>query len=183
MNVANLFATPIALFDGVSPTPDLIATLAEQALANVDDLPDWDCNIQTTFAIDNTFHTKSQLAQFTPDIELFASDYSKYLWGRSAKIRHCWVNKADSHQYQEYHNHLGKNIDFCGVYYPQIQDKETIIFHSPFQNISSINQNSIVQIGLKQNRLILFPSYLAHSFKAKQREIAKISVAFNFQLV
>ena len=183
MNVANLFATPIAVFDDVSLTPDLIATIAEAAIKNANDSPDWDCNIQTTFAVDSKFHTKPQLAEFTARIEESASDYSRYIWGRKAKIRHCWANKAESNQYQEYHNHLGKAIDFCGCYYPQIPEKESIIFHSPFQNITNINQNDVVLIGLKQNRLVVFPSYLAHSFKAIKRDIPKISIAFNFQLV
>ena len=183
MNIAHIFTTPIAVFDDFSSQRDLIATIANKACSEAQEGPEWDCNITTTFAASSRFHEDKRLAVFVEEVEQAGQDYSNHIWGRASRIKHSWANRAESYQYQEYHDHRGSNTKFCAVFYAQIEDKETIIFHSPFQNIIEINQNSIVQIVARENRLVIFPAYLAHSFQGKKRIIPKISIAFNFVLI
>ncbi|NBX50344.1 hypothetical protein EBT25_10460 [bacterium] len=165
MNVTNLFATPISVTDDLYNKCDLAATLANKAVNEADEQPEWDCNIATTFSVNNNFHTTPKLEDLFSIIEDEGNQYSQYIFGRKSKILHCWANRASHNQYQEYHNHLGGRQQFSAVFYPQAQENEKLIFHSPFQNIRLINRQETVQIHAKQNRLIVFPTYLAHSLK------------------
>lgn len=180
--LVNLFPSPILIFDGVYSNPDLVATVATTAVQQATKQPDWDCNIRTSFAQGSDLHKHKSLAPFISVVQEYASQYSDIYFRRQAIIRHSWANMADQWQYQEYHNHLGSHCAFSGVYYAQSDDQERIIFHSPYQNIVALNQPDVQLVPAKQNRLILFPSYLGHSFKGWARPLVKVSVAFNFNI-
>lgn len=166
MNIAQLFSTPIAVYDNVSTNPDLIATIASRDEQSADTL----------------FHTKPAVQELTQAVEDYANMFSMYMYGRQASIRSSYPMIAGSGSYQPQVSKLSRSIDFCGVYYPQIDDNESIIFHSPFQNIYLINQKTTVKIEAKQNRLILFPPYVEHSFRSIKRDVERINLFFNFKL-
>lgn len=178
----NLFATPVLIYDNVFNNPKVAADIAEQAVADAEKQPEWDCNISTSFAQSSKMHELHALRPLISVVTRYASVYSKSLFNRDAKVLHSWANVARSGQYQEHHNHLGDRSAFSGVYYPQTPEGENLIMHSPFQNIILAGRQTVNLIPVVTNRLILFPSYLDHSFKARDRDIPKISIAFNFAL-
>ena len=180
MNSGDLFATPIALFDDVYPDPGEIAEAAIKAVGDTGTPGGWDCNISSSFSVSKQF--ADQLPIFRETIIKAASQYCQKHWGKDARMVESWANVAKTDQYQEQHDHIGRqHVIFCGAYYPQLGDGEKLSFHTPYRTLGLLDPTKTrVRINLKPNRLILFPSYLEHSFGPKQREIAKVSVAFNF---
>lgn len=181
--LVNLFPSPILVIDHAFHNPDLVATVASSLVEKATKQPDWDCTIQTSFAMGGRDHTVPALRPFIDVVEELAEQYAGIYFKRQPVVRHCWSNVADKGQYQEYHTHLGtEGVAFSGVYYAQSDEQERLTFHSPFQNIVMLNTPPLQQIPAKQNRIIFFPSYLAHSFKGWDRPMSKISIAFNFSL-
>lgn len=180
MKPADLFATPIALFDDVYSNPEQIIEAAIGAVGNTGTPNGWDCDISSSFSIDRQF--ADQLPQFKDTILRTVSEYSQKHWNKDAKMTESWANIAKTGQYQEQHDHVGKTRTvFCAVYYPQIGQGEKISFHTPYKILALLNPTkTIAAINLKPNRMIVFPAYLEHSFKAMQRDVDKISIAFNF---
>jgi hypothetical protein len=182
MKPADLFSTPIALFDDVYANPQEIALAAIRAVGNTGTPGSWDCDISSSFGVDRQF--ANQLPAFKATILEAASQYSQKHWNKNAIMIESWANVAKTGQYQEQHDHIGETgTRFCAVYYPQVGEQEKISFHTPYKILSLLDpMKTIVAIKLKPNRLIVFPAYLEHSFKALQRDVNKVSVAFNFVL-
>jgi hypothetical protein len=180
MKPADLFATPIALFDDVYANPQEIAQAAIKAVGTTGTPSGWECNISSSFSIDKKF--ADQLPAFKEAILKAASLYCQKHWGKNARMVESWANVAKTGQYQEQHDHMGRtNTIFCAAYYPQLGEGETLSFHTPYRTLGLLDPTKTrVPIGIKTNRLILFPAYLEHSFGPKQRAVDKISIAFNF---
>lgn len=180
MNSADLFATPIALFDDVYPNPGEIVEAAIKAVGDTGTPGGWQCDISSSFSVSKVF--ADQLPIFKETILKAASQYCQKHWGRDARMIESWANIAKTGQYQEQHNHIGRtNTMFCAVYYPQLGEQEKLSFHTPYATLGLLDPSKInVAINLKPNRLILFPAYLEHSFGPRQREVDKVSIAFNF---
>lgn len=180
MNTADLFATPIALFDDVYPNPGEIVEAAIGAVGDTGTPGGWQCDISSSFSKSKKF--ADQLPTFKQTITKVASEYCQKHWGKDARMIESWANIAKTGQYQEQHDHIGRTFTiFCGVYYPQLEEGEKLMFHTPYRIIGLLDPKKInVAINLKPNRLILFPAYLEHSFGPRQREVDKVSIAFNF---
>ena len=180
MKPADLFATPIALFDDLYPNPQEIAQAAIAVVGSTGTPASWQCDISSSFGIDRQF--ANQLPAFKETILKAVSQYSQKHWNKDAIMIESWANVAKTGQYQEQHDHIGptKTV-FCAVYYPQIGEQEKISFHTPYKMLALLDpMKTIVAINLRPNRLVVFPSYLEHSFRAIQRDVDKVSIAFNF---
>lgn len=184
MKPADLFATPIALFDDVYSNPEEVIDAAVEAVRGQRSPKGWLCDIQSSF--NSNTKIAEQLPQFNETILKAANQYSQQQWKKDCIIESSWANIARSYQYQEQHHHIANNphTKFCAVYYPQCQPGEQITFHSPYMSIVMLDPGrNVVSLNVKPNRLIVFPVYLEHSFKAIERTVDKISVAFNFALM
>ena len=184
IKIVDLFATPVAVFDNLYPDYQTIAAEATKVVDGLTTPPGWNCDIASSFKVYDQV-----IEQLPPDFKQAildaANQYSVRYWKQKCKIANSWVNKASSNQYQEQHNHITAigACQFSGVYYPQIQLDEKLTFHSPYNSIALIDQGmNRSSIGALLNRLIVFPSYLEHSFKAIERTTDKISIAINFKI-
>lgn len=177
---ADLFATQIALFDDVYINPSEVVEAAIVAVGNTGTPGGWDCNISSSYAKDKKF--ADQLPAFKAAILASVWQYSRIHFGKDVVMSESWANIAKSGQYQEQHDHIGRTGAVCSaVYYPQVGEGETLVFHSPYRTISYHDSTkSKTTLNVKQNRMFVFPVYLEHSFKAIERSTDKISIAFNF---
>tara|TARA_R100001591_G_scaffold49212_1_gene59877 strand:+ start:586 stop:1215 length:630 start_codon:yes stop_codon:yes gene_type:complete len=94
-----------------------------------------------------------------------------------------WTNEGEAH-----HEHYHANSLISGVYYIDcIENIDSIIFEKPnqdviqFSNFKSFNifNSRTWELNIKNNSLILFPSFLKHSVKMNKLKHTRTSLAFN----
>lgn len=186
MRVHELYSTPIAIVDNVYHNPVEIAQRAQQLVRSRNSRPsDWYCTINTTHHYDQHVERDPIIKPAVDAIQVHLNAYTQKVWGNDCRIVGCWANEANSGEYQEQHHHIGKAmVHVAAVYYPQIDPnaKEILIFAPPFP-LYDMFSTTRETVNLWTNRLVMFPGYLEHYFVPKQRDINKISIAFNCVLV
>ena len=82
-----------------------------------------------------------------------------------------WVNSNGYGDYNDMHIHEPKRVDgISGVYYVDVPDK----------NMGAIYFEDGTQYEPKNNRLLLFPSYLKHGVRKNESKFERVSLAFNY---
>jgi len=183
MHFTDLFSSPLAVIDNLYSDPDIAADVAKRL---VDELgaKSPTGTMMATYKNNKNVHQHPALQELMAMVEDAGNQYSSKVMQASSKILTCWANVIEDQQHQQYHHHrLNTGPGFAGIYYASVKQQEYITFYSPFQTINEINKSDINLIQVKENRLLLFPSYLAHSFSACSREQPKVSFAFNFGMV
>jgi len=178
-----LFSTPIWIIDDVYNDPEKVskAVILLVESKNITP-PQWECNTLSTFSFDNHLEAIPFFEKLLDDIKVHVDKYTRNYWNIDSQILSCWANVAKSNHFQEQHHHLGLTPTIVSaVYYSQAPENEKINFHSPFTAISVFGK-WMEKIDVKANRLIIFPSYLEHSFRPIQRPVDKISIAINYKL-
>ena len=85
-----------------------------------------------------------------------------------------WVNSNGYGDYNDMHIHEPKRVDgISGVYYVDVPDK----------NMGAIYFEDGTQYEPKNNRLLMFPSYLKHGVRKNESKFERVSIAFNYQKI
>ena len=102
-------------------------------------------------------------------------------------ITQSWLNWTTKNEYHHKHNHPNSYIS--GVLYIDVDEKvDSINFYNDSYQIikidsdskkSNIFNTSMINVFVKKNLLILFPSGLSHSVNMKDSENIRTSLAFN----
>lgn len=84
--------------------------------------------------------------------------------------------------FQDKHNHAGCHFSF--IIYEKINKPQTVFFHPSNDLIAASKNNSLfkqsVLLDVKQNNLVIFPSYLDHMVKLTEKALT-ISGNFNIE--
>ena len=93
-----------------------------------------------------------------------------------------WRNIYNN-SFQEKHNHAGCHFSF--IIYEKINKPQTVFFHPSNDLIGASKSNSLfkqsVLLDVKQNNLVIFPSYLDHMVKLTEKALT-ISGNFDIEL-
>jgi uncharacterized protein (TIGR02466 family) len=102
-------------------------------------------------------------------------------------ITQSWLNWTTKNEYHHKHNHANSYIS--GVLYIDVDEKVDSInfYNEPYQMIkidnnpkkNNVFNTNILNISIKKNLLVLFPSSLSHSVNMKDTENIRTSLAFN----
>lgn len=120
------------------------------------------------------------LKEFHSYVENHFKYFNKFVFTTS------WTTRSKPGDASQFHNH--NNCMFSGVYYPEVH-KETdyIIFRDyvyggqfmckPKEH--NLYNSEELNIGLKNNDMIIFPSYMMHSIPHNLTKETRYSIAFN----
>lgn len=184
-----LFSVPLGLYDGILPNHlPLIKPACEQVMQQHGSKHPFYCNIESSFNTCNNVHELEPFTTLAYTVTLQAQRYVKEIGGRGEPtITNAWINIARSGHYQEQHHHIDQKTSFVGVYYVQTNEEDKILLVRPYHDLTWIKGSGHylrpeAEIQCREGRLIFFPSHVIHGFKAIQRNVPKISIAFNFSL-
>jgi uncharacterized protein (TIGR02466 family) len=103
------------------------------------------------------------------------------------RISHAWVNKIQTHDYHELHNHaLGGNALLSGVFYVAAPESASIRFKDALDSYSPVPPTAYTPYNNKHaryqcfpGRLLLFRSDVLHGYDSHNSENIKYSIAFD----
>ena len=156
-------------------------TLVEDALRH---------NVKTSYGLgvnDIIDHGMQQLRQ-SIDESVLAFQLKTGSQPRPLKIVESWVNDYAHGGYMSEHEHPGNVIS--GVYYHQADEQAgSLWFRNPNALMLNghwpgvdVNHYQNIPVPTQEGRLILFPSWLAHSVgTVLSKDKHKISISFNLQ--
>ena len=87
--------------------------------------------------------------------------------------------------------HTDSNNFLSGTYYLQSDQKASIVFHDPRpaadvivprKKETTLNNSSLLSYASKQNRAVIFPSWLPHWVQQNKSKTKRISIAWNIQI-
>lgn len=184
-----IFSVPLAIYDNILPNRRASYVVAcEKEMQLKGSGHSFYCNIESTFHTNNQVHQLEIFDELRYTVSVFAQRFVKEVGATGqATLEHSWINIARSGHYQEHHHHIDQTTSFVGVYYAQANEQDKILLSRPFHNVSWMKGKGHylrdeAEIHCREGRLIFFPSYLTHGFKAIERSVPKISIAFNFSL-
>jgi len=184
-----MFATPVWIVD---LAPDHAASLNARLAAEIYDIlgpiealtPE-----RTNWQTPTNLHQRPQFAEITLLFERAGRAAAEYLKLRSRDfvITGCWANVNPPGGHNPSHSH--PNNYLSGVYYVAIPAGEgKIRFEDPriqaqvmMPAVTELtpNNGNCVNLGVKPGRLLVFPSWLAHSVSANRSQENRISISFN----
>jgi len=165
--------------------------------------PDWNCLVHSTISENNNIDYSSLLPFYKKEYEDFASQYHLGLNQHNYWIAKPWYNYYVKHSSQEIHDHIkvyseeNKFNFFSGVHFLKLnQSHPKIVFYntntcSPYQHMDKINsyfnhknvKHSFLcrsfEIDVKENDIIIFPSFLEHAVFKQKIEEPRITISFN----
>jgi uncharacterized protein (TIGR02466 family) len=102
------------------------------------------------------------------------------------RVSDCWFNIYGPKDGQEIHNHANNIIS--GSYYVKAPEGcSGLMFHSmrydlmlspPLTGLDELNQ-TVAELGVREGRMVLFPSWLKHSVRPSPNADERISISFN----
>ena len=104
-------------------------------------------------------------------------------------ITDMWANVLKDSEYHPMHTH--SNNFLSGTYYLQSDQKASIVFHDPRpaadvmvprKKETTLNNSSLLSYASKQNRAVIFPSWLPHWVQQNKSKTKRISIAWNIQI-
>lgn len=127
-----------------------------------------------------------------PHIQDYVSNFN-LAKNYNIEILNLWFNCNRYKDYNKMHNHAGSELSAC--YYLKIpKDSGNFILENPnagftnqvfsdypFAIYNEYNSGSYT-ISTKQNKLIVFPSYVYHSVEPNMTDEDRISIAFNMRI-
>lgn len=123
------------------------------------------------------------------DINFFIKDYFDTIIETTDKIfpyiTQSWLNYTEQNGFHHLHNHPNSYVS--GVLYLDVKKNDSITFYKNDNNdIFSLNRDtynafnsSSWTVPVKNNQILLFPSYLKHAVLNKDSSGTRISLAFN----
>jgi uncharacterized protein (TIGR02466 family) len=104
-------------------------------------------------------------------------------------ITDMWANVLKDTELHPMHTH--SNNFLSGTYYLQSDQKASIVFHDPRpaadvlvprKKQTTLNNSSLLSYASKQNRAVIFPSWLPHWVQQNKSKTKRISIAWNIQV-
>ena len=192
MDHQKIFYTNLFVIDDFIPT----ATNAEQERIDgmkkyISDLwskRDYDDNWQTKSA---NLHTKKEFKFFVDLVILTSKTILEQLDYKADDIviTDMWANVLKNNEHHPVHTH--SNNFLSGTYYLQSDQKASIVFHDPRpaadvlvprKKQTTLNNSSLLSYASKQNRAVIFPSWLPHWVQQNKSNHKRISIAWNIQI-
>lgn len=149
-------------------------------------------NLSNFNSIDNYILEKPEMKQLKSNILEGVNNYFQNIVCPPEKtvepyITQSWLNWTTKNEYHHKHNHTNSYIS--GVLYIDVDEKVDSInfYNDPYQIIKidndptkrNIFNTNMINLSVKKNLLILFPSGLSHSVHMKDSENIRTSLAFN----
>ena len=104
-------------------------------------------------------------------------------------ITDMWANVLKDTEHHPMHTH--SNNFLSGTYYLQSDQGSSILFHDPRpgammtklpEKNTTLNNSSMLSYASKQNRAVIFPSWLPHWVQQNKSKTKRISIAWNIQI-
>ena len=192
MDHQKIFYTNLFVIDDFIPT----ATNAEKERIEgmkkyISDLwskRDYDDNWQTKSA---NLHKQKEFKFFADLIILTSKRIIEQLDYKveDITITDMWANVLKDTEHHPMHTH--SNNFLSGTYYLQSDQKASIVFHDPRpaadvivprKKETTLNNSSLLSYASKQNRAVIFPSWLPHWVQQNKSKTKRISIAWNIQI-
>ena len=192
MDHQKIFYTNLFVIDNFIPT----ATNAEKERIEgmkkyISDLwskRDYDDNWQTKSA---NLHKQKEFKFFADLIILTSKRIIEQLDYKveDITITDMWANVLKDTEHHPMHTH--SNNFLSGTYYLQSDQKASIVFHDPRpaadvivprKKETTLNNSSLLSYASKQNRAVIFPSWLPHWVQQNKSKTKRISIAWNIQI-
>ena len=192
MDHQKIFYTNLFVIDDFIPT----ATNAERERIDgmkkyISDLwskRDYDDNWQTKSA---NLHTKKEFKFFADLIIITSKRIIEQLDYKvdDIVITDMWANVLKNNEHHPVHTH--SNNFLSGTYYLQSDKGASIVFHDPRpaadvlvprKKETTLNNSSLLSYASKQNRAVIFPSWLPHWVQQNKSNHKRISIAWNIQI-
>jgi len=192
MDHQKIFYTNLFVIDDFIPT----ATNAEKERIEgmkkyISDLwskRDYDDNWQTKSA---NLHKQKEFKFFADLIILTSKRIIEQLDYKveDITITDMWANVLKDTEHHPMHTH--SNNFLSGTYYLQSDQKASIVFHDPRpaadvlvprKKQTTLNNSSLLSYASKQNRAVIFPSWLPHWVQQNKSKSKRISIAWNIQI-
>ena len=192
MDHQKIFYTNLFVIDDFIPT----ATNAEKERIEgmkkyISDLwskRDYDDNWQTKSA---NLHKQKEFKFFADLIILTSKRIIEQLDYKveDITITDMWANVLKDTEHHPMHTH--SNNFLSGTYYLQSDQKASIVFHDPRpaadvlvprKKQTTLNNSSLLSYASKQNRAVIFPSWLPHWVQQNKSKSKRISIAWNIQV-
>tara|TARA_B100000427_G_scaffold234694_1_gene197706 strand:+ start:257 stop:880 length:624 start_codon:yes stop_codon:yes gene_type:complete len=192
MDHQKIFYTNLFVIDDFIPT----ATNAEKERIEgmkkyISDLwskRDYDDNWQTKSA---NLHKQNEFKFFADLIILTSKRIIEQLDYKveDITITDMWANVLKDTEHHPMHTH--SNNFLSGTYYLQSDQKASIVFHDPRpaadvivprKKETTLNNSSLLSYASKQNRAVIFPSWLPHWVQQNKSKTKRISIAWNIQI-
>jgi len=192
MDHQKIFYTNLFVIDDFIPT----ATNAEKERIEgmkkyISDLwskRDYDDNWQTKSA---NLHKQKEFKFFADLIILTSKRIIEQLDYKveDITITDMWANVLKDTEHHPMHTH--SNNFLSGTYYLQSDQKASIVFHDPRpaadvlvprKKQTTLNNSSLLSYASKQNRAVIFPSWLPHWVQQNKSKTKRISIAWNIQI-
>ena len=192
MDHQKIFYTNLFVIDDFIPT----ATNAEKERIEgmkkyISDLwskRDYDDNWQTKSA---NLHKQKEFKFFADLIILTSKRIIEQLDYKveDITITDMWANVLKDTEHHPMHTH--SNNFLSGTYYLQSDQKASIVFHDPRpaadvivprKKETTLNNSSLLSYASKQNRAVIFPSWLPHWVQQNKSKTKRISIAWNIQV-
>ena len=192
MEHQKIFYTNLFLLDDFVPQ----VTSTEKKIVN--DMKKYISDLWANREYDNNWQTKSADLHKQKEFKSFASlvltttkkiidtlDYDV----EDIMITDMWANVLKDSEYHPMHTH--SNNFLSGTYYLQSDQKASIVFHDPSpaadvlvprKKQTTLNNSSLLSYASKQNRAVIFPSWLPHWVQQNKSKTKRISIAWNIQV-
>ena len=104
-------------------------------------------------------------------------------------ITDMWANVLKGNEHHPMHTH--SNNFLSGTYYLQSDENASIVFHDPRpaadvivprKKETNMDNSSLLSYASRQNRAIIFPSWLPHWVQHNKSSNKRISIAWNIQI-
>ena len=192
MEHQKIFYTNLFLLDDFVPQ----VTSTEKQIVN--NMRKYISDLWANREYDNNWQTKSADLHKQKELKSFASlvltttkkiidtlDYDV----EDIMITDMWANVLKDSEYHPMHTH--SNNFLSGTYYLQSDQKASIVFHDPRpaadvlvprKKQTTLNNSSLLSYASKQNRAVIFPSWLPHWVQQNKSKTKRISIAWNIQV-
>ncbi len=191
MTMAQFFPTYVWVFDLSDADRERVNAAI---MARVDELasPRPKATNDLSLQTDHDFHEEPAFQELQPFLDAAASKVLDFLDVEHAgfHVTGAWVNISAARL--RHHEHTHPNNYLSAVYYIATPEGGDVInFHDPraqavvitpkLKKITPVN-GSVVNLGVKSGRLIIFPSWVRHSVDPNAGSQERISLAINLML-
>ena len=192
MDHQKIFYTNLFVIDDFIPT----ATNAEKE--RIEGMKKYISDLWSKRDYDDNWQTKSANLHKQKEVKFFADliiltskriieqlDYKV----EDITITDMWANVLKDTEHHPMHTH--SNNFLSGTYYLQSDQKASIVFHDPRpaadvivprKKETTLNNSSLLSYASKQNRAVIFPSWLPHWVQQNKSKTKRISIAWNIQI-
>jgi len=146
----------------------------------------WKCdtyNTLGTYDLRKNIKFKKLIDLVTLNVNSFAKQLKS---NHTYSCGSCWFNIYKKGDYQEYHYH--SDAFFSAIFVlktpdppPKVIFENPVLDMYPLRNVEYNDLNAgVYNIGMRENTLIIFRSYLKHMVEKLKQDNERISIALNF---